>query len=184
MRVIGGSAKGTNLFSPTDSSTRPTTDRAKQKLFDTINTVVFQPNLALDLFSGSGALGIEALSRGISSVIFVENSIRAVKILQKNLQKTHLSQRAQIFVEDAFLYLDKKLDQIPDLIIADPPYNQGLTQKLLDLISTKELFAKDGLLVLEDLSQTEFQIPANFYLYKTKISGYTSHYFFRYLNED
>ncbi|KAA3619799.1 MAG: 16S rRNA (guanine(966)-N(2))-methyltransferase RsmD [Calditrichaeota bacterium] len=178
MRVIAGSAKGTKLLSPAGKDTRPTTDRAKQKLFDTLRTLVEQPALALDLFSGSGALGIEALSRGAGRVVFIEKNRAAAEIIRKNLEKTHLSQKSEIFVNDAFLYLNKLCTLKYDLIFADPPYQSGYTQKLINIIISRELLHPNGLLVVEDTAEAKQKVTEGLTLIRTKVSGYTAHYIF------
>ncbi len=176
MRVIAGSAKGTRLFAPAGEKTRPTTDRAKQKLFDTLYSLGARPEIILDLFAGSGALGIEALSRGATHAVFVEKNRSTVDVIRRNLEKTYLSQKSKTVVKDAFLYLKKEKSVKFDVIFADPPYQSGCIQKLISLITSSEILNVNGLLILEENSAAELKITGNLTLVQTKISGCTAHF--------
>ena len=179
MRVIAGKARGTRLYAPAGDKTRPTTDRAKQKLFDTLNSL--EPGLEniLDLFAGSGAVGIEALSRGAKYAVFVEKDRKAAEIIRRNLEKTHLSQKSKTVVKDAFLYLNQEKALNFDLIFADPPYQSGYSQKLISLIASSEILKYNGLLILEDKSAAELNSVKNLSLVQTKISGNSAHFILR-----
>lgn len=182
--MIAGTAKGTNLYSLTGKdTTRPTTDRAKQKLFDSLQNYILKPENVLDLFAGSGALGIEALSRGATHVEFVEKNRFAADIIRKNLEKTHLSQKSIIHVMDAFFYLTKLADSKFDLIFADPPYKSGFTKRLLWLIETNKLLNVNGFFVVEDASDQKIELSEALQLINTKVTGKTTHYIFQNTNE-
>lgn len=135
MRVISGSAKSLPLKTLEGFSTRPTTDRIKETLFNMI-----QPSIPdcifLDLFSGSGAIGIEALSRGAKNAIFVENNQKAVKCIEENLKFTKLYESARVLSMDVFMAL-KKLDGAFtfDLIFMDPPYQLNCEEDILRYLS-------------------------------------------------
>ena len=123
MRVISGSARGTVLHSIEDIKTRPTLDRVKESLFNMIQKDI-EDSVVLDLFAGSGAIAIEFLSRGASQVYVCDNNPKAVEMIKKNLQKTHLEQRAKVYCKDYKECL-KDIQKIQfDIIFLDPPYKQ------------------------------------------------------------
>ena len=127
MRVIAGAAKGRRLKSPPGDSTRPTADRVKEALFSMLQPILPGARV-LDLYAGSGALGIEALSRGADHVTFVERSRRAVAVLQDNLEVTGFAQRAEVVTDDVGHVLDR-LQAVPfDLVLMDPPYATSLDE--------------------------------------------------------
>jgi 16S rRNA (guanine966-N2)-methyltransferase len=124
MRVIAGSAKGSRL-SPVPAGVRPLSDRAREGLFASLGTAVNDARV-LDLYAGTGAMGIEALSRGASSATFVESSRPVMVALRTNLEKTHLSERATVVASDTLDFLSRKASEGPfDLVLADPPYALG-----------------------------------------------------------
>lgn len=122
MRVIAGTARGITLAAPRDRQTRPVTDRVKETLFAILGDRVIDARV-LDLYAGSGALGIEALSRGASHAIFVERGREAVAAIRANLARTHLDERADVVAGDALRFLSATSDGDPfDLAFLDPPY--------------------------------------------------------------
>ena len=153
MRVIAGSAKGTKLFAPDHSGLRPTTDRAKQVLFDTLLPIIALPDFIVDLFAGTGALGIEALSRGAKQAVFVEKSTKTLNYLNRNLDKTHLRSKATVFCSDAFVFLKQERMQTIELAFADPPYGTADAPKLLSLFAKNDAFVAGAILVLEESSR-------------------------------
>jgi 16S rRNA (guanine966-N2)-methyltransferase len=133
MRVIAGSAKGRRLQSVPGESTRPITDRAKVSLFNIIAD--WLPNARfLDLFAGTGAVGIEALSRGSALAHFVERDPRALKTVQANLQHTRLADRARVELADSFAFLQRYHDEPFDFIFIAPPQYQGMWLKALEMV--------------------------------------------------
>ncbi len=147
MRVISGTAKGTNLKTIEGLDTRPTTDRVKESLFNIINPGIYKA-CVLDLFSGSGSLAIEALSRGAVSADIVELSSSAASCITENLAKTRLSANASVHITDVFAYL-KKCTMQYDFIFMDPPYHSDLIVKAVELISTRNLLKENGIIVCE-----------------------------------
>lgn len=151
MRVIAGSAGGIQLDVPKEG-VRPTMDRVKAAIFSSLGNRVLEARV-LDLFAGTGALGIEALSRGAGSVLFVEKNREAVRTIQTNLAKTKLKGRAR--QQDVFEFLQRSdISQMFDLILADPPYEQTAsgeryTTKLLTNEFLPRLLERTGLFVLE-----------------------------------
>ncbi len=133
MRVISGSAKGIKLVSVPGKSTRPITDRVKEALFNIIGPRVVDKTF-LDLFGGTGAVGIEALSRGADHVTFLEINYRAYKVIQQNLQSTNLYEYATVLKKDAFAFLRKEPQEAFDFIYIAPPQYHGLWDKAMQLL--------------------------------------------------
>lgn len=122
VRVIGGEAKGRRLAAPGGKATRPTSDFVREALFNTLQALVHWPGAAVvDLFAGSGALGIEALSRGAASCVFVESDRRAVGVLRANLDAAGVASRSHVVVRDAAAWASTEAGHF-DLALADPPY--------------------------------------------------------------
>lgn len=150
MRVIAGSAKGRLLRTVKNRGVRPTSDRVKETLFNVLGPRVVDADV-LDLFAGSGAVGIEALSRGARSCIFVELMTPHLKVVAANLETTGLSRQAQLMRRDAraaVLDLANRGQQF-DLIFVDPPYEQGLIPEILEAIAQHQLLRKEGWVVCE-----------------------------------
>lgn len=130
MRVISGSAKGIRLASVPGKSTRPITDQVKEALFNIIGPSIVDKTI-LDLFGGTGAVGIEALSRGADHAVFLDTNYKAFKIIQQNLKTTHLDEYATVYKKDAFTFLREEPDQQFDLIYIAPPQYQDLWHKAM-----------------------------------------------------
>ncbi len=154
MRVIAGSARRLLLKSLKGTDTRPTLDRYKETLFNTIQGYV--PNAAfLDLFAGCGGIGIEALSRGAKSCIFIENNRNAVKVINENLEITHLADRAEVLTSDVITGLMQVEKKGPfDVIFMDPPYDKGLEMQVLSYLSSSKLAGDDTLVIIEASNDT------------------------------
>lgn len=150
MRIIGGTAKGRRLASFRGMSIRPTTDKVREAIFNILPRPFTFKNV-LDLFAGTGAMGIEALSRGAESVTFVDNDPKAVKIIKKNLELCKLTDKAVIIDRDVHSALDllSRKGEKFDLIIIDPPYNTSATGIALNGIDGKGLLNTDGIIVSE-----------------------------------
>ena len=158
MRVIAGQFKGYPLMAPKSQKTRPTTDVVKEAIFCKLAFDV-QDAFVLDLFAGSGALGIEALSRGAQYVDFVDNNINAVTLVKKNLSKMYgqPSTNFNVFKCDCRNFLNKT-DKTYDIIFLDPPYEAGLYECCLQIIYDRKLLNPDGVVVCEHLS--DFKLKA------------------------
>ena len=139
MRIISGTAKGTKLYTLDGLNTRPTLDRVKESVFNIIQNDIYDSKV-LDLFSGSGAIGLEFASRGAKEVYLCDNSKDACDIINKNVSKTHLAENVKIFNLD-FLSLIKKLENEKfDVIYLDPPYKTDFLEKAIkELIKYKNL---------------------------------------------
>lgn len=148
MRVISGTAKGTKLNSIESLSTRPTLDRVKEALFNIIQTHLQDSNV-LDLFAGSGALGIECLSRGAKHCTFCDKSYESVKMLKKNLQKTKFENKGTILINDYKKCLHSLNRNKFDIIFIDPPYKLDIGVQSINLILEYDILAKDGIIILE-----------------------------------
>lgn len=132
MRVITGSAKGIKLEELSGNDVRPTTDRIKEAIFSIVQFQI-QGRKFLDLFGGSGQMGIEALSRGASQAIIVDSSKSSIDIIRRNLAKTNLSENARVVNMDSIVFLKGNNDTF-DLAFLDPPYGKGLLQKALPMV--------------------------------------------------
>ena len=162
MRVIAGKYKGRTLFSPKDASVRPTTDRIKENVFNLLQGRI--PGAAfLDLFGGTGAMSIEALSRGASRAVIVDASRDSVALIKKNFQKVGIGKEGEILELSYDLAL-KRLTGVPfDLIYLDPPYRAAYYEDILERILTADVLAKNGVMVFEHATERDFP----------EISGYS-----------
>ena len=148
MRVISGSARGTTLHSIDDINTRPTLDRVKESLFNIIQNQV-EDAVVLDLFAGSGAIGIEFLSRGAEKVYFCDKSPKAVDMIKKNLDKTKLKDTATILNNDYIDCIDKIKNIKFDIIFLDPPYKENFSKQAIKKISESKLLKNEGIIIVE-----------------------------------
>ncbi len=149
MRVISGSARGTSLITIPGLETRPTTDRIKETLFNILQNELYDRRF-LDLFAGSGAIGIEALSRGAACAVFVEQSKKAADCIRKNLEKTHFADKALIYEQEVSGALKRLAYEKPfDLIFMDPPYGQELEKKVLMQLKDNACVNEDTLFIVE-----------------------------------
>ena len=150
IRVVSGTARGRKLYGPPGLRFRPTTGRVKEFIFSYLGRIV-QGARILDLFSGTGSLGIEALSRDAAEVVFVEKSFQSLKILKRNLKLCNFVSRAVIFKSDVFLALRKmgKTGERFDLILADPPFRELLREKIVKTVEESRILKPKGLLIIE-----------------------------------
>ena len=147
MRVISGKARGVNLKTPDGVLTRPTIDRVKEALFSIINFDIPASNV-LDLFGGTGQLGIEALSRGAKSAVFVDQRDDACKLIKENLRRTKLEQDAKVVRMDYLDYLKRCKDKF-DIIFLDPPYAEVFLENALKCITEIDILQSGGIIVAE-----------------------------------
>ncbi|MDC7242931.1 MAG: 16S rRNA (guanine(966)-N(2))-methyltransferase RsmD [Sphaerochaetaceae bacterium] len=172
MRVISGKYRSRKIKEVKSELTRPTTDRNKEALFNTIGQY-FEDALFLDLFSGSGALGIEALSRGASHCDFLDNNYLACKVIQANLDSLKVEESYQIIKNDALKFL-RTTDKKYDYILVDPPYALMKYQEILNTIASRQLLNSGGIIVFEADKNTVLPLKAsNIYKYKDKTFGNT-----------
>ena len=147
MRVISGIARGTKLDSRESISTRPTLDRIKENMFNLIQDKV-RDSVVLDLFAGSGQLGIEALSRGADRAYFCDIDKEDIVFLKKNIAKTRLTEKSIVLNAD-FKKVLKTVNERFDLIFIDPPYKSNFVEESLELIFENAILNTDGLIVIE-----------------------------------
>lgn len=179
MRVISGSARSLNLKTLDTLETRPTQDRTKETLFNVLNPFLADCRF-LDLFAGSGGIGIEALSRGAQSGIFVEQNPKAIECIEHNLSFTKLDKKAKVYRGDVLSVLHQLDKGVPfDCIFMDPPYNKGLEKQVLTLLSTSSMIDDDTLIVVEASLETDFSYLSDLGLkdYKRKQYKTNQHVF-------
>jgi len=150
MRVISGEYRGKKLYTLEGMNTRPTLDRVKEALFNIIQFKVPEANV-LDLFAGSGSLGIETLSRGANYVVFCDHSCEAIKIIKKNIESTKYVEKSTILNKDYMVALKQisKLDKKFDIVFLDPPYKSEFGIKAIEELIKLDLIAEDGIIILE-----------------------------------
>ena len=160
MRIIAGSRKGARIFAPKGLDTRPTSDRVREAAFTLIPPGYVDGVTVLDLFAGSGAMGLEALSRGAARATFVESDREACRTINRNLDKLGLD-NAVVLCQDALAALrtDARAGTRYDLVLVDPPYRRfsSLQNALIEHLST--ILAPEGLLLIETAAKEEPELP-------------------------
>lgn len=158
MRIIGGSAKGHILKMPGGGKTRPAMSRVKESLFSILASRIENSRI-LDLFAGSGSVGIEALSRGAAFGAFVDTSSECIRVMKENLEKTRLSARAKVYREDCLAFLKNQVFDLPfDLVFIDPPYLKGFLDPILEFLPTCEFFYERTLFIIEREKKDNLEI--------------------------
>ena len=147
MRVITGSARGVTLKTPEGMVTRPTTDRVKEAMFSIIHFEIPGADV-LDLFGGTGQLGIEALSRGAKSAVFVDAGEPACRLIRENLKRTRLEAQARVVRSDYLAYLERTKEQF-DIILLDPPYAEVFLESAIKKITEIDILRQNGIIVAE-----------------------------------
>jgi len=174
MRIIAGIHRGRILASPRDRSVRPTTDRAKQTIFDVLtNRIDFEGLAVLDLFAGSGSLGLEAISRGASSVTFVDNARESLALLQKNIVALHCEDRSTTYQADAFWYL-KNTQARYDVVFADPPYRLERIGTIPKAIHESGVLKEHAFIVMEHSRESAIDLDEKIYDILRKPFGQTT----------
>lgn len=155
MRVIAGKARSLPLAAPEGMETRPTTDRIKETLFNILNPLLADC-VFVDAFSGSGGIGIEALSRGAARCYFVESDRRAVACIEKNLEFTRLKSQAVVLKQDVSAALRSIGEPFADVIFMDPPYGKELEVRALEILRDLPYVTAETLLVIEASREADF----------------------------
>lgn len=168
MRIISGMRRGLKLNAPDGFDTRPTTDRVKESVFNIIQFAVPCDGV-LDLFAGSGALGIEALSRGSAHCIFVDGNRKAAEVINSNISLAGFSDKSEVIISDAGAFLDRCSREF-DIIFLDPPYNKGFLEPVIRKIYEKQLLKPDGLIVIE--TERGGELPPDSYYKIRKTANY------------
>lgn len=180
MRVIAGKARRLQLKTPEGLETRPTTDKTKETLFNILNPYLADSDF-LDLFAGSGAIGIEALSRGAKYAAFVENNRAAIECIHMNLRTTKLEDSAEVIVYnavEAIRILEIK-GKVFDVIFMDPPYNHQYEKEVLLALQNSNIIYCDTIIVIEASLKTDFEYleDTKFRIYKKKEYKTNQHVF-------
>lgn len=186
MRVITGLAKGRRLKAPKGFRTRPTTDRVKESLFNILADIP-QGAKVMDLFAGSGGLGIEALSRGAECAVFVEQSAAVCQVIKDNLQSTGFWEKAVVLRNDVLDALEslKKQGHIFTLVFCDPPYMTGLASAALHRVSNLKMVADGAIFVAEHSRREEMADHiGGFTLVRREQYGDTTMSFYAYQEEE
>ncbi len=166
MRIISGLLRGKNLLTPVDWDTRPTSDKARQGIFNIIEHAPWSDGLAkknvLDVFAGTGAMGLEAASRGAAFVGFIENSPKTIKVLEQNIKACRMEEKSKIIKTDATKIgaIPKSLPQF-DLVILDPPYGKDLVLPAIDALVKGGWLVENAILIAETKKGEELTPPPN-----------------------
>ncbi|MBP3274733.1 MAG: 16S rRNA (guanine(966)-N(2))-methyltransferase RsmD [Butyrivibrio sp.] len=161
MRVIAGTARRLRLVTPEGNDTRPTQDRIKETLFNMIQNQV-PGSVFIDLFAGSGGIGIEALSRGAVRAVFVENNVNAYKCILENLKTTHFEEQATVLKQDVVLGLRSIKEKEADIIFIDPPYHGELYERTLSQLSEMNYVTANTMIIVEADLNLDFSFAENY----------------------
>ena len=182
MRVIAGEKRHLLLKTLDDLSIRPTTDKIKETLFNMIQFDIQGVNF-LDLFAGSGAIGIEALSRGANMATFVDNNDRAIKVIKENLEHTGLTEKANVIKSDASLSLENlsRKNETYGIVFMDPPYDKDLYRPVFERLSKSNIINEDTIIILEVALKDDAVGIEDFGFKITRVKKYKSnkHIFFK-----
>lgn len=167
MRIIAGRYKGLHIDSVDGLTARPTTDYTREVIFSTLYDLDIDLANVLDLYAGSGALGLEALSRGAEKLTSVEASKKSVSTIISNIKRLKCENQCKVILKKVDYFI-KNCDESYDLILADPPYDKGLLNSTLDLIFKSNILSKDGVLVFEHTVREKVDDEYLQYLFKEK----------------
>ena len=188
MRIIAGKLKGATLHLPKNKITRPLKDLVRESIFNLLlhskkTFIEFKTSNILDLYAGSGSFGLECISREAKSVIFVEKSEDAIKILNKNIQKLKVKKNINIFCENIFnLIKNRNIFKLKfDLIFCDPPFDDKNIEKLIELIFNKNLLNKNGIIILHRRKTTKEKLPNYFEIVEERTYGISKIIFGKFL---
>jgi 16S rRNA (guanine966-N2)-methyltransferase len=181
MRIIAGQYKGRKLTGVKGMKIRPTLDRIRESLFSILSQKT-ENALVLDLFAGTGALGLEALSRGAAQSFFIDKSKEAIKIINKNIELLNIKDRTEVLLHDAShigfpkVFFKNRFD----LIFMDPPYNKGLIANMLGNVDLLNIMGDDSIIIAEhSIRENDFEKIAGFDLYDKRTYGETLISFFK-----
>lgn len=181
MRVIGGDARGKHIYSPKKSQTRPTSDGIKESLFNILHTL--SGKSFLDLFAGSGNVGLEALSRGAAKVVFVEKNAVMVNALKRNIRELGFNDKCKVLVTEVgkgIRQLQRNGDRF-DFLFADPPYERGFIREIVQCLGEGNVISQDGVLIIQHSKREDVlgQHMGNFVLIGQRRYGDTILSFFK-----
>lgn len=174
MRIVAGRFKGVSLAGPKGSTTRPTSDRLRETIFNILAhgvDVDLEGGRVLDLFAGTGALGLEAMSRGAKFCTFIEEAVEPRGIIRRNVETMGLTGATKVFRRDASKLGDAGTFEPVDILFADPPYRNGLGEKALATALAGGWLKPGAICVLEEDAKAEIEIPEGFELLDERLSG-------------
>ncbi len=186
MRIISGNNKGKKLFAPKDMSVRPTSDKIKESIFNIIGPI-YEDDVILDLFAGTGNVGLEFLCRGAEKCYFIDVSSKSLNFVKKNISLCNLEDKSEVILNDyekAIKYFGS-LGKEFDYIFADAPYALNCANRVVELICENKILKKTGVIIIEcEKSEKMFEkLSQSMVKYKEKIYGSTKIGFFRFLEE-
>lgn len=178
LRIISGKFKGRLINVPQSKLIRPTTDRVRETLFNILNNrISFEGIKVLDLYAGSGSLGLECLSRGAAKIHFIEKNFVIYKNLEKNVKSLNAENECKIFKMQALRFIENEEDKNYDLIIADPPFFKDDIYEAVHKIKENKILAENGIIIIERSIQTKQNDIENFKVDPFRIIGDACLYF-------
>jgi 16S rRNA (guanine966-N2)-methyltransferase len=157
MRIIAGEMRGRTLKAVDGLQTRPTSDKVKGAIFNVLGDRIYDAQV-LDLFSGTGNLALEALSRGAREAVLVEKAHNAHKVVRENIDRLQLDHRTKVLLMDAFNYLESYSEEVFDLIFLDPPYHKDLVSKSLVILGSRSYLTPNGVIVAETAKDEQLNV--------------------------
>lgn len=173
MRIISGKARGSKLETIEGLDTRPTTDRVKESLFNLLQYDFYEKRI-LDIFAGSGALGLEGLSRGGQSAVFIDQNRACVEVVKKNLLKIRMTDQATVMQCDATSGIKRLESNTIDIVFMDPPYHKGLILPTLEALLDARVLSDSAVVVVEHEKMDVWEIPSGYELLKSRTYGITT----------
>jgi len=181
IRVVAGTFRGRRLAAPGGTATRPTSDRVREAIFNVLAHGMFENGLAgsrvLDVFAGTGALGLEAMSRGAAYALFMEHDVEARALIRENVEALELTGHTKIYRRDAVNPGPVGTMQPFDLVFLDPPYSKGLGEKSLIALHEGQWLADNALAILEEKAGIDIEIPDGFKVQDHRTWGDTQVHF-------
>ncbi|MBQ1826676.1 MAG: 16S rRNA (guanine(966)-N(2))-methyltransferase RsmD [Erysipelotrichaceae bacterium] len=186
MRIVAGLFRSRILQTLPGDNTRPTLDKVREAVFSRIGPYFENGERVLDLFAGSGAIGLEALSRGAAEAVFVDKSFQAIRVIRKNIESLKVNEKCRVLNLDysqALRTLGEEKQSF-DLIYLDPPYRLQAISEIVKQVSANELIAKNGIIIAETLKEEEIEVPSGFEKEKEAFYGITKITYIRFKGEE
>ena len=176
MRIIAGKMKGTSLFMTPNKNTRPLKDMVRESIFNLLthsNKFLFQieKSSILDLYAGTGSFGLECLSRNAGNVSFIEKDKKEIKILEENIEKLKVKKKINIYFIDVINFIKKNINNKYDLIFCDPPFKNKDIDNLVNLIYSKKLLKKNGIIIIHRNKNVSDKFPNSFKVLEERCYG-------------
>ena len=182
MRIVGGKWRGRSLKGPTSQAIRPTSDRLRESLFNILEHGYGDPVAdarVMDVFAGTGALALEALSRGAKFALLVDDGAEARALIRENVEALGAGGQTRIFRRDARKLAEAPTGEIFSLVFLDPPYGKGLAEPVLGVLGNGHWLAPGALVVVEEAANVRLEVPAGFELAECREFGETAVWFLR-----